>query len=142
VAAITFAALFWLWHSPVPYAATLRSDVVYWAMHLSLVGAAWWLASAILNAQHDRPGDAVLALAFTAAQMTLLSALLLFSGTAWHGWHALTATPYGLTALSDQQLAAALMWTGGGALMLLAVGLLTYRFVMRPGPSAAGGRRA
>src|SRR5512138_3751806 len=31
--ALIFAALFWFWHLPRPYAATLNSDAVYWAMH-------------------------------------------------------------------------------------------------------------
>src|SRR6056297_2428630 len=42
-----FALLFWGWHAPVPYQATLESDVVYWAMHLSLFGAALALFSAL-----------------------------------------------------------------------------------------------
>jgi len=129
VATMVFGALFWLWHSPSPYWATLHSDVMYWTMHLSLVGAAWWLASSVLGAYQTRPAEAILALAITAGQMTLLSAVLLFSSTAWHSWHELTTVSYGLTALADQQLAATFMWTSGGMLMFLAVGLLTYRFV-------------
>ncbi|MGR3502545.1 cytochrome c oxidase assembly protein [Pseudaestuariivita sp.] len=130
MAAFLFAALFWLWHSPVPYAATLQSDLIYWLMHLSLAGAAWWLASSLIAGLAAQPGQGVLALAFTAGQMTLLSAVLLFSTTAWHPWHDLTAAPYGFTALADQQLAAAMMWTGGGALILLSVAMLAYRFVV------------
>src|SRR6056297_2853307 len=42
-----FALLFWGWHAPVPYQATLESDGVYWAMHLSLFGAALALFSAL-----------------------------------------------------------------------------------------------
>ncbi|MEM1373336.1 MAG: cytochrome c oxidase assembly protein [Pseudomonadota bacterium] len=136
IAAASFAALFWLWHSPLPYAATLQSDLTYWLMHLSLIGAAWWLASNLVASLATQPGQGVLALACTAGQMTLLSAILLFSTTAWHPWHEITAAPYGLTALADQQLAAAMMWAGGGALILLSVGLLAYRFVV-PGELCA-----
>ncbi|MEO1364636.1 MAG: cytochrome c oxidase assembly protein, partial [Pseudomonadota bacterium] len=39
-AAVVFAALFWLWHAPAPYQATLASDLTYWAMHLSLFASA------------------------------------------------------------------------------------------------------
>ena len=125
-----FGALFWIWHAPMPYAATLWSDLVYWAMHLSLLGAAWLMWSAIRRVHALQPHLVVLGLALTAGQMSLLSAMLVFSRSAWHGWHALTAAPYGLTALADQQLAGAIMWTAGGALMLGAVAFLV-RAVLR-----------
>ena len=37
---LLFAALFWFWHFGRPYDETLQSTSVYWAMHLSLIGAA------------------------------------------------------------------------------------------------------
>ncbi|MGK7650991.1 cytochrome c oxidase assembly protein [Roseovarius sp. B08] len=129
-AAGVFGVLFWVWHAPAPYAATLDSDLVYWAMHLSLLGAAWVLWSAVRHSIQARPHLVALALALTAAQMTLLSALLVFSRSVWHGWHVLTTVPYGLTAAADQQLAGAIMWTGGGVVMLGAVALMA-RAVLR-----------
>jgi putative membrane protein len=128
-----FALLFWIWHAPAPYAATLHSDLVYWAMHLSLLGAAWMLWSALLGAVHTRPHLVVLGVAGTAAQMTLLSALLVFSSDVWHDWHLLTTLAYGLSPQADQQLAGALMWVAGGALMLVAVAVLMRRmFTAQP----------
>ncbi len=123
-AAVLFAILFWIWHAPLPYAATLRSDAVYWAMHLSLLGSAWLLWSAVLNTAAHRPDLIVLGLALTAAQMTMLSALLVFGRTVWHDWHLFTTQAYGLSPAADQQLAGAVMWVAGGALMLLAVVVL------------------
>src|SRR5688500_9204332 len=42
-ACCAFAAVFWIWHAPAPYDATRYSSLVYWASHLSLLGAAVWL---------------------------------------------------------------------------------------------------
>jgi putative membrane protein len=40
IATLVFAAIFWIWHSPVFYDETLRSNVAYWLMHATTVAAA------------------------------------------------------------------------------------------------------
>ena len=35
-----FALALWAWHLPGPYDATLKSDLTYWIMHLTLFGSA------------------------------------------------------------------------------------------------------
>lgn len=130
--ALAFAALFWLWHAPGPYQATLESDAVYWTMHLSLLGSAILLFAGLFAA----PARAVIPAVFTAAQMTLFAVILVLSPTVWHAWHLTTTAPYGLTPLADQQLAGALMWVGGGALMLTIVAALALRVLKDDGPLA------
>ena len=49
VATLVFAAVFWIWHSPVFYDETLRSNVVYWLMHVTTVAAALALWMAVFN---------------------------------------------------------------------------------------------
>src|SRR3954469_370171 len=46
---LVFALVLWIWHMPEPYAATFDSDVVYWAMHLTLFGSAVLLWSTFLH---------------------------------------------------------------------------------------------
>jgi putative membrane protein len=136
-AAAAFAALFWLWHAPAPYALTLQSDLAYWAMHLSLLGAAVLLWAALRARVARAPFAAALALAGTAAQMTLLSVLLIWSESAWHPWHALASAPYGLTALGDQALAGAFMWVAGGVITSALIAALVLRLLAAP-PGGAG----
>lgn len=124
-----FAVLFWVWHAPGPYGATLASDSVYWAMHLSLLGSATLYWGATLQAVHDRPLAAFAGVAVTAAQMTGLSVMLIVSQTPWHAWHGLTTAPWGMTAGEDQVLAGSLMWVAGALLMSLVVWLLALRFL-------------
>ncbi|MEX3316942.1 cytochrome c oxidase assembly protein [Sulfitobacter sp. PS-8MA] len=123
--ALLFAVLFWVWHLPAPYAATLRSDGVYWAMHLSLTGAAIALFAGFRGAGARAAVPAV----FTAAQLTAFAVTLTLAPTAWHDWHAMTALPYGLSSLADQQLAGALMWVAGGGLFMVLVALQVRQFL-------------
>ncbi len=135
--AALFAALFWAWHAPVPYAATLASDLTYWAMHLSLFAS----ATLLFVAMRTRPQRSLGAAALTGAQLTIYATLLTLSDAPWHAWHLATTAPYGLTALADQQLAGAMMWLAGGALFLTFVGTQAARFLREadpePRPSAA-----
>ncbi|MFW5642069.1 MAG: cytochrome c oxidase assembly protein [Roseicyclus sp.] len=125
-----FALLFWVWHAPEPYAATLGSDLAYWAMHLSLLFA----ATALFATMRARPDRALPAAALTGAQLTLYATLLTLSPVAWHDWHLAATPPWGLTALADQQLAGALMWVAGGALFLTSVATLAWRLVHEAPP--------
>lgn len=111
---LLFAAALWAWHLPGPYAATFRSDAAYWAMHLSLLGAAWWLWRGLLGPGAARPEAALLGGLATASQMGALGALLTFAPRALYAPHAHTTLPWGLTQLEDQQLGGLLMWVPGG----------------------------
>jgi len=127
-AAVIFAALFWFWHAPDPYAATLASDWAYWAMHLSLLGGAVVFWSETVRAVAIRPFAAFLGVALTAGQMTGLATLYVFAARPWHAWHGLTTEPWGLTALADQALAGALMWLAGALLTAIAIWWLVAGF--------------
>lgn len=129
-AGIVFSAFFWLWHLPAPYQATLQSDLVYWAMHLTLLGAAVLFWSALIACIEQKPIACFLSAIVVGTQMSVLSALLVFSADAWHGWHEATTPPYGLTALTDQALAGGMMWVFGAAVFVGAIGLLVVRVVV------------
>ncbi|HKK97824.1 MAG TPA: cytochrome c oxidase assembly protein [Marivita sp.] len=131
VSALAFAALFWLWHAPVPYAATVQSDLAYWSMHLSLLGSAVALWAGLQNRITTRPFETVMILAGTAAQMTMLAVLLIFAPSPWHIWHEVGAMSWGMSGMADQTLAGAVMWVAGGLLMFGAVLLLTQSFLRK-----------
>ena len=131
--ALAFAVLFWAWHAPGPYQATLESDLIYWAMHLSLFGTATLLFAAFRTA----PERAVLAAALTGAQMTLFAVLLTLAPAPWHDWHALTTVPYGISGLADQQLAGGVMWIAGGLFFMAAIARLTWSFLHDARPESS-----
>ncbi|MBR0650201.1 cytochrome c oxidase assembly protein [Roseomonas terrae] len=135
-AAACFAVLLWVWHLPGPYVATFRSDVAYWVMHLSLLGAGIWLWRGLLLAAATRPEAVLPAGIATAAQMSALGAFLTFAPRALFPPHAYTTLAWGLTPLEDQQLGGLLMWVPGGlAFAGVAMGALVM--AMRRGRFAA-----
>jgi putative membrane protein len=131
-AAATFAALFWLWHLPGPYAASFHPDgIAWWWAHATLALSALWLWIALLAARHARPVAAALAGLFTGLQMGALGALLTFATRPLYVPHGPEVTlPWGLTPLEDQQLGGLLMWVPGG-LLLAAVLLATLATMLR-----------
>lgn len=140
-AAAAYAAGLWVWHAPYPYAATFLSTAVYWMMHITLIGAAIWLWSEILNGEPSlaRAGAA----AFSMVQMGFLGALITLSSRPLYAPHLLTTAAWGLSPLEDQQIGGAIMWVPGTALFLavgawMALRLLRPRLAEYPQPALRG----
>ena len=121
------AAALWLWHIPALYQATLRSDVVHAAQHLSFLGTAVLFWSALYGV--GRPamsyGAGTLYTFGTAAHCSALGALLTFSQVLWYPAYAHSTQAFGLTALEDQQLGGAIMWVPS-AITFLAISLVLF----------------
>jgi putative membrane protein len=111
-APLGFAAVLWFWHLPAFYDATLENNAVYWAMHLTLFGAALSLWRVLLGG-----GAAVFASLFTGVQMCALGALLTLSPRPWFLVYSVTTWPWGLSQSADQQLGGVIMWVVGGILL-------------------------
>jgi putative membrane protein len=109
-----FAAIFWLWHSPLFYDETLRNNLVYWLMHITTSAAALALWAAVFR---SRGPLAFLLLFATGAQMSLLGALLTFAAVPLYSVHEFTTTAWGLSWLQDQQLGGLVMWVPAGLLL-------------------------
>jgi putative membrane protein len=113
-ATFTFAAVFWIWHSPAFYDETLRNNVAYWLMHMTTVGAALALWAAVFS---SGAALAFLLLFATGLQMSLLGALLTFAAVPLFSVHEFTTAAWGLTWLQDQQLGGLVMWVPAGLLL-------------------------
>lgn len=128
----------WIWHAPSAYEWAIFGALPYWTMQLTLLGTAWLFWREILSPL-ARQGAAMLALLAFIAQMGLLGALLVFSPFAVYAPHLHTTGAFGLTALSDQQLAGLIMWVPA-ILPYLAAGLfLLMRMLNRSEPSREAG---
>uniref|UniRef100_Q01RA2 Cytochrome c oxidase assembly protein n=1 Tax=Solibacter usitatus (strain Ellin6076) TaxID=234267 RepID=Q01RA2_SOLUE len=115
------AAALWLWHIPRFFQATLESDWVHSAQHVSFLGSAllfWW--SLFYAHGRARYGASVLYLFTTAVHTSILGALLTFASTAWYPAYAATTSAWGLTALEDQQVGGLIMWIPAGLVYLIA----------------------
>jgi len=119
--AIHLVAL-WIWHLPVLFQATLKSDFVHFLQHFSFLASAllfWW---ALIHGARGflGYGAAVLYVFSTAAHSGLLGALLTLATTVIYPAYAETAPAFGLTALEDQQLGGLIMWIPAGVLYTIA----------------------
>lgn len=115
LAAPVHAAIFWAWHFPAGYEAALQTDAMYWFMQATLIVSAAFLWLAVRAASTP---TAILILLFTMMQMGLLGALLTFAPAPLYAPHILTTEAWGLSALTDQQLAGGVMWVGGSCIYL------------------------
>ena len=122
-----FAAIFWIWHSPLFYDETLRNNVVYWLMHVTTIAAALALWTAVFTSS---AALAFLLLFVTGVQMSLLGALLTFAAAPLFSVHEFTTSAWGLTWLQDQQLGGLVMWVPAG-LLLTAYSVLAFGAALR-----------
>lgn len=122
------AAALWLWHIPFLYEATLRSDWIHAAQHLSFLGTAvlFWSALYGVGRSAMSYGAATLYVFGTAVHCSALGALLTFSQVLWYPAYAETTVSWGLSPLQDQQLGGAIMWVPSGAVFIIvAMALMT-----------------
>lgn len=119
---VAFAIAMWTWHMPDPYDATLRSNFVYWLMHVTTFGSALAMWHFLIR---DRGHAAAVTAAATGIQMSLLGALLTLAPGPLFVVHFATTWPWGLSPLQDQQLGGIIMWVPAGTLFA-ACGLAAF----------------
>lgn len=121
---LVFVTTFWLWHASRLYAAAVDHEWVHVAEHVTFLGTALLVWSAILGPRRARTdrGAAVLIVFLLALQGVLLSALLTFARSPWYEPYADEAPGWGLDPLADQHLAGVIMWVPTG-LVHAAIGI-------------------
>jgi putative membrane protein len=112
IAWLIHAIVLWTWHIPALFEATLTSDVVHAAQHLSFLLSAllfWW---SVMQGPHRALnfGMAIIYMFATALHSGALGALITFAGTVWYPAYAQTAPAWGLSPIEDQQIGGLIMW--------------------------------
>jgi cytochrome c oxidase assembly factor CtaG len=129
---IGFCATVILWHIPALYRWAIRDEFRHALMHMSFLGAALLFWSVVIVPTHrQRLNYASAGLyVFSAALLTgLPGALITFARRPLYIEAPYGSLPFGLTALTDQQLAGLIMWIPmdlilfGAALALFGAGL-------------------
>jgi putative membrane protein len=125
------AAAIWFWHAPRFFDATLRSDLVHTAQHLSFLLSAllfWW---AVVYAHGRRAyGSGILYIFTTAIHTGILGALLTFSPHVWYAAYTNTTQGWGLSPLQDPQIGGLVMWVPASIVYLIG-GLLLFATWMK-----------
>jgi putative membrane protein len=127
VAWVLETAALWIWHLPVLYQATLTSDWIHAAQHLSffLTAVLFWSALYGVGRSALSYGAGTIYVFGAAAQCTALGAFLTFSAILWYPAYASTTARWGLTALEDQQLGGVIMWVPSGVVFII-IGLALF----------------
>ncbi|HZS08733.1 MAG TPA: cytochrome c oxidase assembly protein [Blastocatellia bacterium] len=126
------ALVLWLWHAPALFQATLESDPVHAAQHLSFLVSALLFWEALVYGRDGRMGygAAVLYVFTTAVHTSVLGALLTFANTLWYPVYQRTTAAWGLTAIEDQQIGGLIMWVPAGVVYIVA-GLALFALWLR-----------
>jgi putative membrane protein len=126
------ALALWIWHIPFLYQATLASDWIHAAQHISFLATAvlFWSALYGVGRSAMSYGAATLYVFGAAVQCSALGALLTFSKVLWYPVYAATTTSWGLTALEDQQLGGAIMWVPSSVVFIAVALVLMARWIL------------
>ena len=118
----------WLWHIPALYQASVRSDLVHAAQHMSFLGTAllyWWALYPAGGRGRLLYAAGILSVFTMAVQNGMLGTLLVFARVPFYPVYASSVGAWGLTLLEDQQLAGSIMRVGNTlAYVVAAIGLL------------------
>ena len=123
-----------LWHVPWMYDLTLRNAAVHYVEHLSFVafGVLFWAQtfdSPPLRAKLGYFGRAVYAATGAGAAWVLAVVLALAPTALYAGYASLQTRPGGLSGLTDQELAAGVMWGPGSITYAIVVFWALYRWL-------------
>lgn len=123
---LAHGAAIWVWHVPSFYGATLSSNFMHALQHISFIATAiiFWMAILDVRTRRVSYGSGILYVFGTAVHTTMLGALITLAPSVIYVQY-LGAEQFGLSALTDQQLAGLIMWVPaallytGSALVLL-----------------------
>ena len=145
---VVFVVDVWAWHAPALYEATLRSEMIHIAEHLSFIGLAaafWWVSFAPNDGVEYMSMPARLGYVFLGGiPNTLLGAVITFAGTVLYPTYQLALdqpglgralqVEWGVNALTDQEFGGLLMWVPGGFAYLVVMLVIFMTSLARPRP--------
>ncbi|MDZ4689885.1 cytochrome c oxidase assembly protein [Terricaulis sp.] len=124
----------WLWHIPALFNFALRDDGVHTAEHLSFLFTGLMFAASVLRRDTAPFVGAMLVLA-TFVHMGVMAAILVLSPTPLYAYGDF-AMLWGMSGLSDQQLAGLIMWAPAGGVYLAAFAVVSALLLRAPDASA------
>jgi cytochrome c oxidase assembly factor CtaG len=132
--AVLFNVLLIGWHLPVAYDATLSSALLHDLEHLSFFAVALLLWTRVIDSSPWRsplsePGKAAYLTIALVTSWALAVVLSMASAPLYSHYADLTSRPGGISALTDQQLAAGVMWVPGSIPLLVAIVLVLHRWL-------------
>ncbi len=122
---LVFTAVMWGTHFSPLFDLSLENRLVHDLEHGLFLGAGllfWWPVVGLDPAPHRMSHPARLGYLFLQMpQNSFLAVAILFAGSPLYAHYTSLGAPYGIDALSDQRLAAGIMWFGGDVIFLIAL---------------------
>jgi cytochrome c oxidase assembly factor CtaG len=135
VSGSAFIVNMWVWHVPPVYGAALEHLPVHIVMHLTFMatGLLFWtvVIRPLPELNQASEGGRLLYLFATGFPMELLALMLLASGTVLYGYYEDGPGLWGMSALTDQQIAGLIMGALGQLAGFVAITWLFFRFLDR-----------
>jgi len=133
VAWALMAAAIAAWHVPNLYDAAVRNEGIHFAEHACFLVTAlvYWgtlLDAPPVRARVDHLRRAVW-FAAGAVPGWILAIVLAFAGTPLYGAYVTADRPFGMSAYTDQQLSAGVMWVPGSLAFFVAFFIAVYRWL-------------
>lgn len=124
------------WHDPQAYNAALRSELVHDLEHLSFFGTGmlyWWHVVGAGPHIHKRFGPAAQVMYVIAAipPNMLTGVAIAFAGQPIYTYYLGVPRVWGIDVLGDQILGGVIMWVPGSMMYIIAVLILTARWLQR-----------
>jgi cytochrome c oxidase assembly factor CtaG len=117
VALVLSTANLWFWHWPAAYDVTLRNHAVHHLEHGLFLGLGILFWAQVIDPYpfHARLSqlERVLLVAGATIGSWALAGVLAFATTSFYAYAALSTRPGGISALTDQQFGAGIMWVPG-----------------------------
>ncbi len=133
VAWALLAAAIGAWHVPALYSAAVRNEGIHFAEHACFLVAALVYWGVLLDAPPVRAHvDFLHRAAWFAAGAVpgwILAIVLAFAGTPLYDAYVSANRPFGMSAYTDQQLSAGVMWVPGSLTFFIAFFISVYRWL-------------
>ena len=141
IAATLFIVNMWFWHVPAIYETALTHQLAHITMHVAFMSTGllfWWpVIQPLPELSRIGEGARLLYLFVSGFPMALLALLLLSSGSVLYEFYEAPPHLWGISPLSDQQVAGIIMGALGEAASFIAITFLFFRFLDREGKEAA-----
>jgi putative membrane protein len=132
VAGLIGASVFWGWHLPTLYEATLRDRITHDTAHLTIILAAivmWWpVVSRTRAAPAASTPVQMFYLFMLTLPMGLLSSIFVFASDPIYPAYALASNPFGISTVADQRIGGLIMKLGGTAVLWGVISVKFFRW--------------
>jgi putative membrane protein len=134
-ATVIFNGVLLVWHIPALYDTTLRNETVHIVEHLTFIGVGvvlWWAVVDPVRGETTvpiSPFQKIAALGIAGVPPTVLGLIFAVGSTPFYEFYARAPRLWGLSPLTDQQIAGVIMFGLGNLVYFAAISVIFWRLL-------------